>query len=108
MVLLTPSDLTDETSTVGLVYPTRLVSAERLDNLTDLSRWEETPWPTARRWAFPLEPLNTLKAAEATEDHPVSVISAFQRLQRFPSSPSPTPTPPAIRHFPQICRRQLP
>jgi len=31
-----PPDLTDETSTIGLVYPTRLVSAERLDNLTGL------------------------------------------------------------------------
>ena len=35
-VQFTPPDLTDETSTVGLVYPTRLVSAERLDNLTGL------------------------------------------------------------------------
>jgi predicted DNA-binding antitoxin AbrB/MazE fold protein len=35
-VQFTPPDFTDETSTVGLVYPTRLVSAERLDNLTGL------------------------------------------------------------------------
>ena len=35
-VQFTPPDLTDETSTIGLVYPTRLVSAERLDNLTGL------------------------------------------------------------------------
>jgi len=35
-VQFVPPDLTDETSTIGLVYPTWLVSAERLDNLTSL------------------------------------------------------------------------
>jgi len=35
-VQFVPPDLTDETSTIGLVYPTRLMSAERLDNLTGL------------------------------------------------------------------------
>jgi predicted DNA-binding antitoxin AbrB/MazE fold protein len=35
-VQLVPPDLTDKTSTIGLVYPTRLMSAERLDNLTSL------------------------------------------------------------------------
>jgi predicted DNA-binding antitoxin AbrB/MazE fold protein len=35
-VQLVPSDLTSEIPAIELVYPTRLVSAERLDNLTGL------------------------------------------------------------------------
>ncbi|MFB0536082.1 MAG: antitoxin family protein [Anaerolineae bacterium] len=35
-VQFTPSDATDDTSAIELAYPTRLVSAERLDNLTGL------------------------------------------------------------------------
>jgi predicted DNA-binding antitoxin AbrB/MazE fold protein len=35
-VLPAPSDMTDKAHTATFVYPTRLVPAERLDNLTNL------------------------------------------------------------------------